>query len=69
MHQRIAIVQTPFAKRLQAEMTSLYLIKQLKPLGVKVSRIGMGLPMGSAIEYADISTIGMSIHTRREVSV
>lgn len=49
------------------EMTALYLIKELKPLGVKVSRIGMGLPMGSSLEYADISTLAMSLNARREI--
>ena len=53
----------------EGEMTALYIIKQLKPLGVKVSRIGVGLPMGSAVEFADISTLAMSLRARREVSV
>lgn len=49
------------------EMTALYLTKQLKPLKVKVSRIGFGLPVGSAVEYADISTLSMSLLARREI--
>ncbi|MBU1995532.1 MAG: recombination mediator RecR [Candidatus Omnitrophica bacterium] len=53
----------------EGEMTALYLIRQLKPLGVKVSRIGVGLPMGSAVEFADISTLSMSLRSRREVFV
>jgi recombination protein RecR len=51
----------------EGEMTALYLVKELKPLGVKISRIGVGLPMGSSLEYADMSTLGMSMTTRREV--
>lgn len=51
----------------EGEMTALYLIKELKPLGVKISRIGVGLPVGSSLEYADMSTLGMSLITRREV--
>jgi recombination protein RecR len=52
----------------EGEMTALYLIRELKPLGVKVSRISVGIPMGSSLEYADMSTLGMSLMTRREVS-
>ena len=53
----------------EGEMTALYITKQLKPMGVKVSRIGLGLPMGSSVEFADISTLGMSLRSRREVTV
>ena len=49
----------------EGEMTALYLTKQLKPLGVKVSRIGLGIPVGSAVEYADMSTLSMSMTSRR----
>jgi len=49
----------------EGEMTSLYLTKQLIPLGVKVSRIGLGIPVGSSIEFADISTLSMSLLSRR----
>ena len=51
----------------EGEMTALYLIQQLKPLGVKVSRISVGIPMGSSLEFADMSTLGMSLTTRREI--
>lgn len=51
----------------EGEMTALYLIKELKPLGVKISRISIGIPMGSSLEYADMSTLGMSLMTRREI--
>ena len=51
----------------EGEMTALYLIKELKPLGVKVSRISVGIPMGSSLEYVDMSTLGMSLTTRQEV--
>ena len=52
----------------EGEMTSLYLMKVLKSLSVKVSRIGLGLPVGGSVEYADISSLGMSLSARREVS-
>jgi recombination protein RecR len=51
----------------EGEMTALYLIEQLRPLGVKLSRISVGIPMGSSLEYADMSTLGMSLTTRREI--
>jgi len=51
----------------EGEMTALYLGKELKKLGVRVSRIGLGIPVGSAVEYVDISTLTMSINSRRLV--
>lgn len=49
------------------EMTALYLTKELKATGVKVSRIGLGLPVGSAVEFVDMSTLSMSLSSRREI--
>jgi recombination protein RecR len=51
----------------EGEMTALYLGKELKNIGIKVSRIGLGIPMGSAVEYVDISTLTMSLNSRRQV--
>ena len=51
----------------EGEMTSLHLTKELKPFGVKVSRIGLGIPVGSSVEYADLSTLSMSLSSRREI--
>jgi len=51
----------------EGEMTSLYLTRELRSLGVKVSRIGLGIPVGSAVEYVDVSTLTMSINSRRVV--
>jgi len=51
----------------EGEMTALYLSKELKNLGVRVSRIGLGIPVGSAVEYVDISTLAMSMNSRRLV--
>ncbi len=52
----------------EGEMTALYLIDQLKSLEVKVSRISVGIPMGGSLEFADMSTLGMSLTTRREIN-
>lgn len=49
------------------EMTALYLTKQLRPLGVKITRIGLGLPIGGSLEFADISTLSMSLTARRVI--
>lgn len=51
----------------EGETTALYLVKLLKPLGVKLTRIGMGIPMGSNLEYADASTLSRSLEARREI--
>jgi recombination protein RecR len=53
----------------EGEMTSLYISRELKTLGVKVSRIGLGIPMGSAVEYVDMSTLAMSLNSRRQVDI
>lgn len=50
------------------EMTALYITDKLKGTGVKVSRIGLGIPMGSTVEFADISTLNMSLNSRRIIS-
>lgn len=49
----------------EGETTALYLTKLIKPLGVNLSRIGLGLPMGSNLEYADASTLSKSLESRR----
>ena len=51
----------------EGEMTALYLGKEIKATGVRVSRIGLGLPVGSAVEYVDLSTLTMSLNSRRVV--
>ena len=51
----------------EGEATAIYLARLLKPLGVKVTRIAMGLPVGSDLEYADEVTMHKSMEGRREV--
>jgi len=51
----------------EGETTPLYLTKVLKPLGVHLSRIGLGLPMGSNLEYADATTLSKSLESRRAI--
>ena len=51
----------------EGEATAIYLARLLKPLGVKVTRIAMGLPVGSDLEYADEITMHKALEGRREV--
>ena len=49
------------------EVTAMYISKYLKPLGVKVTRLGYGVPAGSDLEYADAITLGRALEGRRDV--
>ncbi len=51
----------------EGEMTALYIADQLRFLGIRISRIGVGIPMGSSVEYVDHSTLTMSLNSRREM--
>lgn len=49
----------------EGEATALYMARLLKARGLKVSRIGLGLPMGSSLEYADSNTLKKALEGRR----
>ena len=51
----------------EGEVTALYLSKLIKPLGIKVTRIAHGIPMGGDIEYIDELTLGKAIKDRRPI--
>ncbi|HEV2178228.1 MAG TPA: recombination mediator RecR [Terriglobia bacterium] len=51
----------------EGEATAIYLSKLIKPLGVKVTRIAMGIPVGSELEFADEVTMLKAIEGRREI--
>lgn len=51
----------------EGETTAMYLTKILKPLGVKLSRIAVGIPLGSNVEFADTATLGKAMESRREI--
>ena len=51
----------------EGEATTLYLAKLLKPFNIKVSRIALGIPVGSDLEYADEITLARAIEGRREL--
>ena len=52
----------------EGEVTAMYLARMLRPLGVKVTRIASGLPVGGDLEYADELTLGRALEGRREVT-
>lgn len=62
--QEIILATNP---NVEGEATAIYLAKLLKPLGVKVTRIAMGVPVGSDLEYADEITMHHAMEGRREV--
>jgi recombination protein RecR len=51
----------------EGEATAIYLAKLLKPIGVRVSRIALGVPVGSDLEYADEVTMSKALEGRREL--
>ncbi|HYC23387.1 MAG TPA: recombination mediator RecR [Candidatus Bathyarchaeia archaeon] len=51
----------------EGEATALYVARLVKPLGVRVTRIARGLPMGGDVEYTDVVTLGKSLEGRREM--
>ena len=51
----------------EGDVTTMYLARLLKPLGVKVTQLAMGLPVGGDLEYADEVTLGRALAGRREV--
>jgi len=62
--EEIIVATNPTA---EGEATAVYLSKLLKPLGIKVTRIGMGIPVGSDLEYADEITMLKAMEGRREL--
>lgn len=51
----------------EGDYTAAYLIQRLKPLGVRVTRLGRGLPMGGDLEYADTITLTRALEARQEM--
>ena len=51
----------------EGEATAMYLSRLIKPLGVKVTRLAYGIPVGSDLEYADEVTLGRAIDGRRDI--
>lgn len=51
----------------EGDVTALYIAKLIKPLSIKVTRIARGLPMGSDLDLADITTLARALEGRREI--
>jgi recombination protein RecR len=51
----------------EGEVTAMYLARLLKPVGIKITRIASGLPVGGDLEYADELTLGRAIEGRRAI--
>lgn len=52
---------------IEGETTASYLARQIKPLGLKVTRPASGIPVGGDLEFADEVTLGRAIEDRREI--
>jgi recombination protein RecR len=62
--EEIIIATNP---NIEGETTALYISRLAKPLGVRVTRIASGLPVGGDLEYADEVTLGRALEARREM--
>lgn len=51
----------------EGDYTAAYLVQRLKPLGVRVTRLGRGLPVGGDLEYADAVTLSRALEARQEL--
>ena len=62
--QEVIIATNP---NVEGDATAFYIAESAKPLGVKVMRIGFGLPVGGDLEYADELTMSRALESRREI--
>jgi len=65
--QGIAEVIVATNPTVEGEATAIYLAKLLKPLGIRVTRIAHGIPVGGDLEYTDVMTVGRALDGRREM--
>ena len=65
--ERITEVIVATSPNVEGEATALYVSKVLKPLGVRVTRIASGVPIGGELEYADGVTISRALDARRDM--
>ena len=66
-HQKAEKVILATNPDVEGETTATYLSRVIRPLGVRVTRLASGLPVGGDLEYADEVTLGRAIEARREV--
>ena len=64
--QEVIVATNP---NLEGEATASLLVKYIRPMGVKVTRIASGLPVGGDLEYADELTLSRALEGRRELEI
>lgn len=62
--QEIILATNP---RVEGEATAMYISKLIKPMGIKVTRIAHGIPVGGDLEYTDEVTLSKALEGRREI--
>jgi recombination protein RecR len=62
--QEVLLATNP---NLEGEATAMYIARQIVPLGIRVTRLARGLPIGGDLEYADVVTLAQALEGRREV--
>lgn len=67
-HERIAEVIVATNPNTEGDVTAMYLARLLDPVGVTVTRLASGLPMGGDLEYADEVTLGRALQGRRRIT-
>lgn len=66
-HENVKEVIMATNPNVEGEATAMYISRLLKPMGIKVTRIAHGLPMGGDLEYADEVTLSKALENRREM--
>jgi recombination protein RecR len=66
-HQEVKEIIIATNPTIEGEATAMYISRLIKPMGIKVTRIAHGLPVGGDIEYADEVTISKALENRREI--
>ena len=64
-HVQEIIIATNFT--VEGDATALYLAKLIQPLGIRLTRLAYGIPMGSELEYVDEATVNRAVEGRREI--
>ncbi len=59
------LVATNFT--VEGDATALYLAKLIQPLGIRITRLAYGIPMGSELEYVDEATVNRAVEGRRDI--
>ena len=66
-HQKVKELILALDTNLEGDTTSLYLVNKLKPLQIKISKLALGIPLGSPLDFIDDQTLSRAIENRIEV--